>query len=128
MGRGILAADESVNTIGKRLIKAGLENTAEVRETYRHILFAHKDLGEYLSGVILHEETLDQLALDGREFVQVLNSHARETLKSACEPAEELWFSNGSGKASIPSYARFIALPCTCTRAMYTCLGSCACG
>lgn len=47
-GRGLLAADESVGTIGKRLVAAGLENKEETRRAYREVLFAHPDLGQYL--------------------------------------------------------------------------------
>lgn len=47
-GRGLLAADESVGTIGKRLVAAGLENEEETRRAYREVLFAHPDLGQYL--------------------------------------------------------------------------------
>jgi hypothetical protein len=51
-GRGLLAADESVGTIGKRLVAAGLENEEETRRAYREVLFAHPDLGQYLRCVV----------------------------------------------------------------------------
>lgn len=47
-GRGLLAADESVGTIGKRLVAAGLENDEETRRAYREVLFAHPEMGQYL--------------------------------------------------------------------------------
>ncbi|KAG5189118.1 fructose-bisphosphate aldolase class-I-domain-containing protein [Tribonema minus] len=72
-GKGVLAADESVSTIGKRLVKAGLQNDFETRRGYREVLLSHPDLGQYLAGAILHEETLDQVHSDGRTFVQVLS-------------------------------------------------------
>ncbi|CAM9499567.1 unnamed protein product [Chrysoparadoxa australica] len=72
-GRGILAADESVGTVGKRLEKAGLTNDFETRRRYREVLFSCDGLGEYLAGAILFEETLmEQNHSDGRTFVEVL--------------------------------------------------------
>jgi len=73
-GKGILAADESTGTIGKRLVKAGLENIPEARRAYREVLFAHPDLGNYLGGSILFEETLLQTNSEGVLFPQVLAS------------------------------------------------------
>ena len=57
-GKGILAVDESTNTCGKRLADIGLENTEENRQAYRGMLFTAEDLGRYISGAILFEETL----------------------------------------------------------------------
>jgi fructose-bisphosphate aldolase, class I len=64
-GKGILAADESAPTIAKRLQAVGLESTEENRRAYRSLLLTTPGVGEYLSGVILYEETLDQKADDG---------------------------------------------------------------
>ncbi|CAM9501554.1 unnamed protein product [Pylaiella littoralis] len=71
-GRGILAADESTPTIGKRLEKAGLTNDAETRRRYREVLLAHPRIGQWLAGAILFEETLGQANSDGVAFPQVL--------------------------------------------------------
>lgn len=72
-GKGILAADESVGTMGKRLQDIGLENTEENRRKYRQLLFTtDKSLGDYISGVILFHETLYQKADDGTPFVELL--------------------------------------------------------
>eukprot|EP00904_Undaria_pinnatifida_P009402 jgi/Undpi1/5592/HiC_scaffold_2.g00868.m1 len=71
-GKGILAADESTPTIGKRLEAAGLKNDAETRRAYREVLLAHPRLGEWLGGVILFEETLLQSNRDGVPFAKVL--------------------------------------------------------
>jgi fructose-bisphosphate aldolase, class I len=71
-GKGILAADESMGTIGKRFEAVGIESTEESRRDYREMLFTTPDLGEYLSGVILFDETLRQKASDGRLLPQVL--------------------------------------------------------
>lgn len=72
-GRGILAADESTGTIGKRFDSIGVENTEEHRRAYRDMLFSTKGIGEHISGVILYDETLRQKAADGTPFVDVLN-------------------------------------------------------
>lgn len=72
-GKGILAADESTGTIGKRLSSIGVENTAENRQKYRSLLFDCKGLGDYISGVILFEETLFQDATNGKTMVECLN-------------------------------------------------------
>ena len=71
-GKGILAADESTGTIGKRFEAVGIESTEETRRAYREMLFTTQGIGEYLSGVILFEETLNQEASDGRPLPKVL--------------------------------------------------------
>jgi len=72
-GKGILAADESVSTMGKRLSDIGAENTDENRRKYRQLLFTtDKQLGDYISGVILFHETLYQKADDGTPFPELL--------------------------------------------------------
>lgn len=73
-GRGILAADESLNTIGKRFTGIQVENTEENRKAYRELLFSTKDLGDFICAVILFEETLMQKAKDGRTFPEILES------------------------------------------------------
>lgn len=72
-GKGILAADESTGTIGKRFDGISVENIEENRRAYRDMLFATRGLGDHISGVILYDETLRQNAADGRPFVEVLN-------------------------------------------------------
>lgn len=59
-GRGILAADESTSTIAKRFQAIGVESTEENRRAYRALLLGAPGLGEFISGVILFEETLAQ--------------------------------------------------------------------
>jgi fructose-bisphosphate aldolase class I len=71
-GKGILAADESFGTIGKRFEAVGIEANEENRRAYREMLFTTPDIGEYLSGVILFDETIRQKASDGRLLPQVL--------------------------------------------------------
>jgi fructose-bisphosphate aldolase class I len=71
-GRGILAADESTGTIGKRFQGINVENTEENRRAYRDLLFTAKNLGDYISGVILYDETLRQKSADGTPFSALL--------------------------------------------------------
>jgi fructose-bisphosphate aldolase class I len=72
-GKGILAADESTGTIGKRFSKISVENNDENRRAYRELLFTSPEFGKYISGVILYEETLFQSCADGTTFVDLLN-------------------------------------------------------
>lgn len=72
-GKGLLAADESVATITKRLQAVGVESTEETRRAYRDLLLTTPNINEYLSGVILFEETLNQTTLDGVPFAKALN-------------------------------------------------------
>lgn len=71
-GKGILAADESTPTITKRLKAVGVESTPETRRAWRSLLFTTPGIGDWLSGVILFEETLDQATDDGVPLVKVL--------------------------------------------------------
>ncbi|MEN3352374.1 MAG: fructose-bisphosphate aldolase, class [Betaproteobacteria bacterium] len=71
-GKGILAADESTGTIEKRFNTIKVENIEENRRAYRDMLFTTKGLAQYISGVILYEETLRQKAADGTSFVDLL--------------------------------------------------------
>lgn len=73
-GKGILAADESVPTITKRFQAVGVESTEETRRAYREMLLTTPGLGEFISGVILFEETLTQKAADGRLLPEVAKS------------------------------------------------------
>jgi len=74
-GHGILAADESTGTIGKRFEKIKLENNETNRRDYRELLFTAENWSQYCSGVILYEETLYQKAADGTPFVDILKKH-----------------------------------------------------
>jgi fructose-bisphosphate aldolase class I len=73
-GKGILAADESHPTIAKRFQSIGITSTEEVRRDYREMLFRTKSLGEYISGVILFDETLHQNTADGTPLKELLLS------------------------------------------------------
>jgi len=72
--KGILAADESLHTIAERFGPFGIESTEENRRRYRQMLFTTPGVEEYISGVILFDETLRQCADDGRRFVDVLTA------------------------------------------------------
>lgn len=71
-GKGILAADESTGTIKKRFDGIRVESTFETRRDYRNMLFTTAGAAEYISGVILFEETLRQKAADGRRLAQII--------------------------------------------------------
>ncbi|KAJ8467423.1 hypothetical protein OPV22_029975 [Ensete ventricosum] len=71
-GKGILAADESTGTIGKRLASINVENVEENRRALRELLFCTPGALQYLSGVILFEETLYQKTASGKPFVEIL--------------------------------------------------------
>ena len=71
-GKGILAADESTGSIQKRLESVGVESTEENRRAYRDMLFTTKGAGEFISGVIMFDETLRQSTKDGTTFVKAL--------------------------------------------------------
>jgi fructose-bisphosphate aldolase class I len=64
-GKGLLAADESGPTIAKRFKTVGIESTEENRRAWRNLLLGTEGLGEFVSGVILYEETLFQQSDDG---------------------------------------------------------------
>lgn len=73
--KGILAADESTSTIGKRFDSINLESTETSRRDYREMLFRANDaMQKYISGVILYEETLYQKAVDGTPFVDLIRA------------------------------------------------------
>lgn len=74
-GKGIIAIDESIGTIGKRFAAVGLENTEEHRRRYRELLITTPRLAEHISGAILHEETIGQKTRDGVPFPKYMTDH-----------------------------------------------------
>lgn len=74
-GLGILAADESTNTIGKRFDNINLENNFENRRQYRSLLTHTNNLSKYIAGIILFEETLEQKDDSGKLLVEILNAN-----------------------------------------------------
>ncbi len=71
--KGILAADESVGTIGKRFAKLAVPSTAETHRAYRDMLFTTPGVEEFVSGVILYDETIRQESLGGTMFAGLLS-------------------------------------------------------
>ena len=74
-GKGILAADESTGTIGSRLDQINTESTFESRNAYRDLLFSSEGIEQYISGVIMYDETLRQSSLsDKTPYPEYLSS------------------------------------------------------
>ena len=82
-GKGILAADESSGTIAKRFEALGITSTADTRRDYREMFFrADEAMRNFVSGVILYDETIRQNAADGTPLVRVIaNSGAVPGIK-----------------------------------------------
>ena len=70
--KGILAADESTGTITRRLDSIGVESTEDSRRQWRQLLFTTPDIGDYISGVILYDETIRQSDDGGLSFLDLL--------------------------------------------------------
>ncbi len=70
-GKGILAADESGPTIAKRFNAIGVESSEENRRAWRSVILAAPGLGQYISGIILYEETLTQRSSEGEPLPQL---------------------------------------------------------
>ena len=71
--KGLLAADESTGTIGKRLDSINVESTEDKRRDYREMLFRAEGLGKYISGAILYDETIRQNTADGTPLTKLLS-------------------------------------------------------
>ena len=71
--KGLLAADESTGTIAKRLSTIGVESTEDYRRDYREMLFKADGLSDYISGVILFDETIRQKSQDGKALAAILS-------------------------------------------------------
>lgn len=71
--KGILAADESFGTIEKRFKSINLESTEDSRRAYRELLFTTEGIEQFISGVILFDETIRQSTREGNRFVDLLN-------------------------------------------------------
>ena len=80
--KGILAADESTSTIAKRFDTIKLESTEENRRAYREMLFTAPGASEYISGVILYDETIRQKTKDGVPFPTYLSQHGHDARAS----------------------------------------------
>jgi fructose-bisphosphate aldolase class I len=71
-GKGILAADESTRTIGRRFAAVGIESTPDTRRAYRELLFSTPGAERYLSGAILYDETIRQSTTGGEPLPALL--------------------------------------------------------
>jgi fructose-bisphosphate aldolase class I len=74
-GKGLLAADESAGTCKKRFDSVKVECTEENRRTYREMLFTTPGISDFVSGVILFDETLRQKTRDGTNFAEYLKKN-----------------------------------------------------
>ncbi|PZV15718.1 MAG: fructose-bisphosphate aldolase class I [Pseudanabaena sp.] len=70
--KGLLAMDESNPTCNKRFAKLGIPQTEEARRIYRELIITTPNLGDYISGAILYDETIRQKKQDGTPFLQVI--------------------------------------------------------
>jgi len=70
--KGLLAMDESNPTCNKRFAKLGIPQTEETRRSYRELIVTTTGLGEFISGVILYDETIRQSAKDGTPFLKII--------------------------------------------------------
>jgi fructose-bisphosphate aldolase class I len=94
-GKGILAADESSGTIEKRFDSIGLTSTEENRRSYRDMLFTTPELEQYVSGVILYDETIRQSSADGTPFPELLAGRGIIPGIKVDTGAKELAFASG---------------------------------
>src|SRR3954453_7305722 len=72
-GKGILAADETVPTLTRRFDALGIPSTADSRRSYREMLFTFPGATEFISGVIMHDETIRQKSAAGAPLAEVLS-------------------------------------------------------
>jgi fructose-bisphosphate aldolase class I len=72
-GKGILAADETPGTLTKRLEKLSIQSTPESRRSYRELLFTTPGIGQFISGVIMQDETIRQRSSTGTPLAEVLS-------------------------------------------------------
>lgn len=71
-GKGVLAMDESTPTCNKRFAQYGIPQTEEARRTYRELILTTPGLNEFISGVILYDETIRQSDSNGKSFVKLI--------------------------------------------------------
>ncbi|MGC9524796.1 MAG: class I fructose-bisphosphate aldolase [Limnospira sp.] len=70
-GKGILAMDESNGTCDKRFQKVGIQTSVDQRRDYREMILTTPNLGDYISGAILYDETIRQVSRDGKPLVKI---------------------------------------------------------
>ena len=72
-GKGILAADETIPTLTKRFDTLGIQSTEQSRRNYREMLFTAPGAAEFISGVIMYDETIRQKSSGGAPLAEVLD-------------------------------------------------------
>ena len=110
-GKGILAADESTPTIGKRFATINAESTEDSRRDYREMLFRADGMKNNIGGVILFDETLRQDAKDGTPLKDIISEQQIKKKHSVriCFPSQ-VWTGSdrtNSGPFSKVKLARF---------------------
>lgn len=71
-GKGLLAMDESNPSCNERFAKVGIPQTEEARRSYRELILTTPGLSDFISGVILYDETIRQSRKDGTPFIKVI--------------------------------------------------------
>src|SRR5262249_23173970 len=71
-GKGILAADETIPTLTRRFDTLGIQSTEQSRRTYREMLFTSPGAAEFISGVIMYDETIRQKSSGGAPLAEAL--------------------------------------------------------
>ena len=94
-GKGILAADESNGTMTKRLEAVNVSSTPENRLLFREILFSSKCMKKYIGGVILYDETINQITSSGKSIPDLISSAGAVTGIKVDTGAKELANSSG---------------------------------
>jgi fructose-bisphosphate aldolase class I len=95
LGKGILAADESTPTITKRFKSIDTGSTPELRRAYRNILFTTEGLEQYISGVIMYDETIKQKTFEGIPFPKYLSDKGILTGIKVDKGAKEMTLHEG---------------------------------
>ena len=95
LGKGILAADESTPTITKRFKSINTGSTPELRRAYRNILFTTEGLEQYISGVIMYDETIKQKTFEGIPFPKYLSDKGILTGIKVDKGAKEMTLHEG---------------------------------
>jgi hypothetical protein len=81
-GKGILAADETVPTLTRRFDTLGIKSTEQSRRTYREMLFTSPGAAEFISGVIMYDETIRQKSSGGMPLAEALVVQVPSTAES----------------------------------------------
>jgi fructose-bisphosphate aldolase class I len=115
--KGILAADESTSTIAKRFEAIKVESSEETRRRYRELLFTTPKASEFISGVILYDETIRQKTRDGVPFPEYMSRNGiiqasrstrapRISRASLEKRSRRAWTASASASRSTTSSAR----------------------